>query len=77
MANGETAIFFIRRLDSPDTPFYTLELKGKKITQCRTKNNKPYNGQVKEFAETWLREVVNGSGKKNKKTPQPAVQTAV
>lgn len=38
-ASGRTNILFIRRKDSPDVPFFTVEVIGDRIIQCRTKNN--------------------------------------
>lgn len=55
MAAGKTAIFFVRKTDDPDTPFYTLELQDKTVVQCRTKNNVSYTNdpEVKEFVDKW------------------------
>lgn len=69
MAKGETAIFLIRRKEQPEKPYFTLELSGKRIIQCRTKHNKDY-GQVeavKAFVETWMEEMVKVDGKPKKK----------
>lgn len=65
MAKGETAIFFIRREDSPDTSFYTLELRGVNVIQCRTLNNKSYEAEpeIKAFVDNWLNTVVRKGGK--------------
>lgn len=40
-AQGHTAIMAIRKIDDPDTVFYTMEIQDNKIMQCRTKNNVP------------------------------------
>jgi len=66
MTKGETAIFFIRTVAAPETPFFTLELIKNQVVQCRTKNNKSYDGDVKTFVESWIREVVSKSGRINK-----------
>ncbi|GHU92986.1 hypothetical protein FACS1894208_01410 [Clostridia bacterium] len=65
-ANGETAILFVRRADKPDEPFYTLELLGGKINQCRTRNNVSYKTDpaVKAFVEQWYNQKVKGGRKK-------------
>lgn len=65
MADGETAIFFIRRLDEPDRPYYTLELVNRKVIQCRTRHNENYeqNPTVLNFVNEWLREIVSGKKK--------------
>lgn len=68
MAEGETAIFFIRRASDPDKPFYTLELKKKKVIQCRTLNNKSYeqDREIKAFVDEWMEKVVMKGGNKKK-----------
>lgn len=65
MADGKTAIFFIRRLDEPDRPYYTLELVNRKVVQCRTRHNESYeqNPTVLDFVNEWLREIVSGKKK--------------
>lgn len=69
MADGETAIFFVRRAEKPAEPFYTLELQNKKVTQCRTTNNKSHvsDERVKAFVDAWVTEVVRTNGKPKKK----------
>lgn len=69
MAEGKTAIFFIRLAEEPDRPYYTLELQGKKLIQCRTKNNAPYteDAGIEAFVNSWLTEVVAKGGIKKKK----------
>ena len=69
MAAGETAIFFIRLAEEPDTPYYTLELKNKQVIQCRTDHNKSYEQDpaVKAFVDQWLKGVVTKGGVKKKK----------
>jgi hypothetical protein len=56
MADGRTAIFFVRKEAEPDEPFYTLEYSGGKIVQCRTLNNASYEAdeKVRAFCEEWL-----------------------
>lgn len=75
MAKGETAIFFIRKAEEPDAPFYTLELQNKKVIQCRTKDNKSYelSEDVKSFVDMWMEKVVKKGGvKKRKKSKEAA-----
>ena len=71
MAAGETDIFFVRRLDKPDEPYYTLELKNRSVVQCRTLHNDSYEGNqaVYDFVAAWLRDVVGG--RKHKQNPNP------
>ena len=54
--SGETAIFFVRKSDSPSTPFYTLEFDEKncKIRQNRGYKNTTKDENVSQFAEKWL-----------------------
>ncbi len=47
-AEGETDIFVVRKLDAPDVPFYTAEIRDGKVFQCRGHRN---CGQTKEVAE--------------------------
>ena len=67
MAEGETAIFFLRKVSEPDKPFYTLELQ-KKVVQCRTEHNASYDRDldVKNFVDMWMEKVVLKGKKKAK-----------
>lgn len=54
VANGICAILFIRKTESPDKPYFTLELSPDgKIVQCRGDHNCAYPDDVKEFLERW------------------------
>lgn len=69
MAEGETAIFFLRKVSEPDKPFYTLELQKKRVIQCRTEHNASYdrNTDVKKFVDMWIEKIVKKGGKKKAK----------
>lgn len=69
MAEGETAIFFLRKANEPDKPFYTLELQKQRVIQCRTEHNASYdrNTDVKKFVDMWMEKVVKKGGKKKAK----------
>ena len=69
MAEGETAIFFLRKVSEPDKPFYTLELQKKRVIQCRTEHNASYdrNPDVKNFLDMWMEKVVKKGGNKKAK----------
>lgn len=69
MAEGETAIFFLRKANEPDKPFYTLELQKKRVIQCRTEHNASYvnNPDVKKFVDMWMEKIVKKGGKKKAK----------
>lgn len=53
VSKGYTEILFIRKINSQNKPFYTLELKRKKIIQVRGKDNKDPNKKVTEFVQDW------------------------
>lgn len=63
MANGETAILFIRREQDPDVPFFTLEWRNGRVVQCRTTNNRSYESddQVHAFVDAWVKRVTKKS----------------
>lgn len=46
---GETTIFFVRRIEKPDVPYYTLEWKNHQIVQCRGFHNCDMTPEVKAF----------------------------
>ncbi|MEG1335990.1 MAG: PcfJ domain-containing protein, partial [Clostridiales bacterium] len=65
--SGDTAIFLIRQADQPNKPYFTLELRNKKIMQCRTKNNQDYRDypEIVNFISEWLTTIVNKTKTKN------------
>lgn len=54
-ARGETAIFLIRKRDDVLHPFYTLELKDKKINQVRGLHNCDPIDAVSRFIKKWAK----------------------
>lgn len=66
MAKGVVAIMLIRRVEDPDTPYYTLEWTDNRVVQCRTMRNEDYrkNPQVESFVNAWVRWVQGGCKKK-------------
>ena len=66
MAKGVLAIMLIRRADDPQTPYYTLEWRDKRVVQCKTMYNEDYtkNPQVKAFVDAWTQWVLGGCKKK-------------
>ena len=58
-ATGKTAILFIRKVEEPDTPFFTLEFdeKTKKVKQNRGLRNCDRTPEVKEFEKAWLNHI--------------------
>lgn len=69
MAEEKTAIFFLRKANEPDKPFYTLELQKKRVIQCRTEHNASYdrNPDVKKFVDMWMEKIVKKGEKKKDK----------
>jgi DNA-directed RNA polymerase subunit RPC12/RpoP len=52
-SKGLKAILFIRKADDPETPFYTVELRGKHIIQVRGENNCSADEDVQQFIEAF------------------------
>lgn len=61
MAEGSIAIMFIRNIDEPDEPYYTLELnlKSMNVVQCRGFRNCATTAEVREFIEQWKKTLVS------------------
>ena len=71
VAKGESCIFFIRRADAPDKPWFTLqvELKTVKELQNHGMRNCSPTKEVQEFVNRWLAHVrkLRAAGNKNRK----------
>lgn len=50
-AKGETDLFVIRRVEAPDKPFYTMEIRNGSIIQCRGLENRPPTDEVRAFID--------------------------
>ncbi len=70
-ATGETAIFFIRRIDKPEKSYFTLELDEKKlkVRQNRGKGNCARTKEVEEFEALWLSWLRTGCKRDKDGTP--------
>lgn len=69
-AHGKTSIFFIRRAEAPETPYYTLEfdISSQSVRQNRGLENCDRTPEVEQFEYKWLEYVSNlGKEKKNGK----------
>lgn len=55
-AEGKKALFFIRRTEEPEIPYYTLELRERDMTvvQNHGDHNRPQTPEIKEFERKWL-----------------------
>lgn len=73
-ANGETAIFFIRRTVEPRKPYYTLELDEKNLTvrQNRGMRNCAKTAEVQDFEDLWISWVRSGAKRDERGKPVAA-----
>ena len=56
VVKGETNILFVRKLDAPSVPYYTMEVgKSGRIVQCRGQNNCGMTEEVKEFVKEFCK----------------------
>jgi len=53
MAKGKCFILFVRRIEKPDDPFFTVELRYNMMIQCRGSNNCGMTEEVKPFIAQW------------------------
>ncbi|MCD8011604.1 MAG: PcfJ domain-containing protein [Lachnospiraceae bacterium] len=62
VAKGETNIFFIRKAEDPDTPYFTLEYRDGRVIQCRGMRNCGMPPDVEAFVNVFekkMNEAVN------------------
>lgn len=70
-AEGRSAIFFLRRVEAPDKPWYTLELSGDlRVLQNRGKANCARTKEIEAFEAAWLEHIqtIKTATKKKKGT---------
>lgn len=67
VAKGETSIFFVRKADSPDVPYFTLEWKNNDIVQCRGLHNCGMPPEVKAFTQAFKKKMLDSIKKDKKK----------
>ena len=72
VANGKTMIFFIRKIESPQKPFYTLEYRDGKVIQNRGQHNCAETKEVIEFKKRWLEKIKTVKRRKENGTDEPA-----
>lgn len=71
IAKRETAIFLIRHIDDPSTPFFTLEFKNGTVEQNRGEKNCDRTPEVVLFEAKWINHIMNlkkGTKKNGKRT---------
>lgn len=59
VASGKCQILFLRRIEKPDTPFFTIEVNDFKVVQCRGKCNCAMTPDVVKAMERYQREVLD------------------
>ena len=76
LAKGLTQIFFVRKADAPEKPYFTMEWKDGHVVQCRGLRNCGMPVEVKAFCDTFekkMNERDECDGKRKKKQNlQPA-----
>lgn len=73
--SGQTAIFFIRKEEEPDKPWFTLELdeKNLKVRQNRGMRNCGKTPEVQEFEDRWIEHLNQQRKKKPRKKKEVKV----
>ena len=69
VARGETNIFFIRRADKPNEPYFTMEWKNNTVVQCRGSHNCSMPPEVIAFVKVFekkMLEAIERNSKPNK-----------
>ena len=61
VAKQECVILFLRRAAEADKPFYTLEIRNRKVVQAQTMNHQPPTPEVQRFLDQWEREVLQAA----------------
>lgn len=58
VARQETVVLFIRRVEAPDEPFVTVEVRGGHVIQMRGFKNSTPEKAVLDFVEAWKKKVL-------------------
>lgn len=66
VAKGETTILFIRKVEEPNKPYYTMEFKDNHIVQCRGFHNCSMTKEVEMFADLFEKRMNEGQKKRKK-----------
>lgn len=64
VAKGKTMILFVRKTESPEKSYYTLEVNDGEVVQCRGKNNCSMNKKVEAFVKAFEKKMQNQNQKK-------------
>jgi len=68
-ATGQCTILFIRKIDEPDKPYFTVEVIHNQVTQCRGKNNCAPPPNVKAFADEFKKKKLHRKAKNKISVP--------
>lgn len=60
-AKGECDIYFMRKVEIPKKSLVTVEVRNKRVVQCRIKNNKEPNKTQLAFLNKWEQKVLKGA----------------
>lgn len=73
VAKGETNIFFVRKAEVPDKPYFTMEFNNNKIVQCRGSHNSGMPPEVEAFVKVFEKKMQEASAEtKSKKKHRKA-----
>lgn len=72
VANKETVILFIRKKEAPELPYYTMEVKGDKMIQCRGKYNASMTDEIMNFVNSFKRKVLEKKEERAEKSKKTA-----
>lgn len=61
VAKQECLILFLRHCDSPEKPFYTVEVRNRKVEQVRGYKNEAPTPEVTSFMSAWERQVLQAA----------------
>lgn len=74
-ADGSTCILFIRKINDPEIPFYTLEYKNGAVQQNRGDHNCARTPEVETFERKWLQYLkdkeISSNAKRNSRNKPP------
>lgn len=64
VAKGETNIFFVRKSDAPEIPYFTMEFNNNRIIQCRGSHNCGMPSEVEAFVKVFEKKLQEASADK-------------
>lgn len=67
VAKGETMILFVRKVDEPNVPYFTMEWKNHKVVQCRGNHNCSMPADVNRFVKAFEKKMAEFELNKEKK----------